>query len=139
MKIEVDTKHDSREELAALADMLRRLSSSSGSGVVSQASSTPRNIFEDPSPSGGMFNMFGDSPSQSSSSGQDSSSSQQSSGDLFSLFSSSPEQGAAQQPSQPMSAQPSVSELLSSDYDDDKDKEMTAAQDLLDDDRIVPY
>ncbi|MBN1544385.1 hypothetical protein JW898_02890 [Candidatus Woesearchaeota archaeon] len=139
MKIEVDTKNDSREELAALADMLRRLSSSSGSGaVVSHGSGSSGNIFDDPSPAGGMFSMFGDSPSQP----QEAPSSQQSksepaSGGLFSIFSQST--ASSQQSSPSSSAGLSAAQLLSEDTGDDDIAPKSGVNDILDDDRIVPY
>ncbi len=146
MKIEIDTKHDSREELSALADMLHRLGGSSRSGGV-----TPRpeqkNIFDDPSPSGGLMNMFGGESSapQSSTTGTQPSETMTSpsqdspaSGGLFSIFNSS---GSGDEKPDPQSgSQPAgsttVSDLLASG---EPEPDKSAVQDILEDDRIVPY
>jgi hypothetical protein len=117
MRIEVDTKSDSKEELRHLANMLMALSSSASSNVVVKS----RNIFDDPSPSVGMMGMFGDN-SGSQTAQQQSQPSQQSSPSMFSIFSDSP------QPS----SQPA---LAVSDEGENK----TSAEDILDDDRIQLY
>jgi hypothetical protein len=134
MKIEVDTKHDSREELAALAEMLQRLSRSSASGTFVPKPS--RNIFDDPSPGVGLMNMFGDSSSSPQQAQQAASYSQpapatepSAAGGLFSIFGDSTAQVAQQDSSY---SQPSQ-QLLS-----DPDKK-TTAKDILDDERIQLY
>jgi hypothetical protein len=128
MRIEVDTKNDSREELAALADMLQRLSRSSGSGAMIPKP-VSRNIFDDPSPGVGLMNMFGDSqPAQqaASYSAQSQEAAPAQSGGLFSIFSDSTAQASAQTSSYsvPQSAEP---------------ERKTTAKDILDDDRIQLY
>ena len=56
MRIEIDTKNDTKEELAHLAKMLMSLSGSS------YEKPKHTDIFSDDAPaSGGMFNMFGES------------------------------------------------------------------------------
>jgi hypothetical protein len=114
MRIEVDTKSDSKEELRHLANMLMALSNSASSNVVVKS----RNIFDDPSPSVGMMGMFGDSSDSQPAQQQ----SQPSSPSMFSIFSDSP------QPS----SQPA---LAVSDEGENK----TSAEDILDDDRIQLY
>jgi len=118
MRIEIDTKSDSREELRHLANMLMALSSSASSSVIVKQ----RNIFDDPSPGVGMMGMFGESSSQPSQ--QQSSQPAQSSQSLFSIFSDSPKSSQSQ---------PSLDVL------DEDDGKRTSAEDVLDDDRIVPY
>ena len=124
MKIEIDTERASKQELAHLADMLRSLAGSSGSVV------KPKDVFADSSPAGGMFNMFGDTSSQSASAPPSSAASEpsqhSSGGDLFSLF-SSPE------PKQESTSLPAYGRA------EQEEKEPTKAEDLLDDDKIVPY
>lgn len=123
MRIEIDTERASKQELAHLAEMLRSLAGSSGSVA------KPKNVFEDSSSSGGLFNMFGDTPSPSSPEPQSSAPSQPSSeGGLFSLFSSSSET-AKQEPAL----------LPAYGRAEEEEKEPTSAEDLLDDDNIVPY
>ena len=118
MKIEIDTQRDSKEELMHLANMLRALAGSSAARnvVVKQ-----RNIFEDPSPTGGMMNMFGGSPAPA----EPQPSQPAQSADLFSLFNSSEgsQTASASQPDLPA----------------EESGEKTSAHELLDDDRIVPY
>ena len=131
MRIEVDTKSDSREELAALADMLQRLARSSGSGAIIPKP-VSRNIFDDPSPGVGLMNMFGDSSAQQAPQPVQQSAYQQPasepSGGLFSLFSDSTSQASSQSSySQPVLAQ-----------DSEPDRK-TTAKDILDDDRIQLY
>jgi hypothetical protein len=94
MKIEIDTERASKQELAHLADMLRSLAGSSGSVV------KPKDVFEESSPSGGMFNMFGDTPSAEPQSSAAPETSQPAGDGLFSLFNSSSE--PAQQESTPL-------------------------------------
>ncbi len=156
MKIEVDTKHDSREELSALADMLQRLSRSSGSGAISTYKTEPakpKNIFEDSSPSVGMFNMFNDGPSTSTSAPAPTTMSasepqpaqnEPASGGLFSLFGDDPKPDIPSEPAQSMSVydgSPTVTELLSgqSEPEEPKEEVTTSVRDLLDDDSIIPY
>ncbi|MBI5881250.1 hypothetical protein HZB90_03910 [archaeon] len=115
MRIEIDTKSDSREELRHLANMLMALSSSASSNVVVKQ----RNIFDDPSPGVGMMGMFNDSPSQPSQPQP-----AQSSSSLFSIFSDSPQQSA-------QSSTPTMALL------DDEHK--TSAEELIEDNRIIPY
>jgi hypothetical protein len=55
MRIEIDTKHDTKEELEHLGNMLLALSGKSGAKVYEK----PKDMFSDDSP--GMFNMFSDS------------------------------------------------------------------------------
>jgi hypothetical protein len=113
MRIEVDTKSDSKEELRHLANMLMALSSSASSNVVIKS----RNIFDDPSPSVGMMGMFGDSSSQPAEP-----QSQQSAPSMFSIFSDSPQQAP----------QPTLAVV-------EEDGKKSSAQDILDDDRIQLY
>jgi hypothetical protein len=131
MRIEVDTKHDSREELAALAEMLQRLSRSSAGVVVPK--SVSRNIFDDPSPGVGLMGMFGDASSSSQQAQSCSSPSpapeQPPAGGLFSIFGDATAQVAQQASSYRQSSQPESA---------DPEKK-TAAQDILDDDRIQLY
>jgi len=137
MKIEIDTKSDSKEELMHLANMLHALSGSrvSVSHVRHSAYDAPKskNIFDDPSPSVGLFGMFGDtaSPSTQQSVSQDaypqpvsasSQPSQASSGGLFSIFNS---------------ASSSAQSGVNLDETDSENK--TSSKDILDDPRIVPY
>jgi hypothetical protein len=157
MKIEVDTKHDSREELAHLAEMLQKLARSSGSGVVTTESKTA-NIFEDPAPSGGLFNMFDDSPSTPTTTPATSTMSaaepapsqpaqnEPASGGLFSLFSDDPKPDSPSVPSTPSpsmvtSAEATVAELLSgqAQAEEEEIKESTSAKEVFDGDDIVPY
>lgn len=142
MKIEIDTQRDSREDLMHLADMLNALSGSRRSGAVRprDLADKPRNVFEDPVPSGGLFNMFGDSSSQQvpaakpqTSAPASSQPAQSGTGDLFSIFSSSDSaSGGSSQPAK----MPTVSTLLS---DDEDSKETSSAEEIMDDDKIVPY
>ena len=149
MKIEVDTKHDSREELSALADMLQRLSRSSGSGAMRPTTSEPakpKNIFEDSSPSVGMFNMFSDEPStpQSTMSAAEPIQNEPSGG-LFSLFGDDPKPDMPSTTSEPTrsmitSTQPTVAELLSGNAETPtEDEPTTSAREVFDGDDIVPY
>ena len=66
MKIEIDTQRDSKDDLMHLANMLNALSGSRRSKVVRprEFAEKPKNVFEDSSPSGGLFNLFGDTSSQ---------------------------------------------------------------------------
>jgi hypothetical protein len=116
MRIEIDTKSDSKEELKHLANMLMALSNSSSNVIVKR-----HNIFDDPSPGIGMIGMFSDSPSQAA---QQQASQPTQSPSLFSIFSDPPQSG---------SSQPSLGVL------DEDDGKRTSAKDVLDDDRIVPY
>ncbi|MBW2972456.1 hypothetical protein KY359_05460 [Candidatus Woesearchaeota archaeon] len=145
MKIEVDTKHDSREELAHVAELLQKLARYSRSGAV-VTDSRQGNIFEDPAPSGGMFSMFGDGPSPSVPAGQSpapAQSSEPASGGLFSIFGGDSSSSAPAEPSpqlEPYGGSPTVSELLAADSDDDSEiSGNTSVKDILDDDNIVPY
>ncbi|NQU78433.1 hypothetical protein HQ545_01565 [Candidatus Woesearchaeota archaeon] len=66
MKIEVDTKFDSKEELEHLAVMLRAIAGKSGAvrvpaRVNARDAARQANIFDDPTPSGGLMGMFGNS------------------------------------------------------------------------------
>ena len=123
MKIEIDTERASKQELAHLADMLRSLAGSSGSVV------KPKDVFKDSSHSGGMFNMFGDTPAaEPQSSAAPEPSKPSSEGGLFSLFNSSSE--PAQQESTPLPTYGPAEE---------EEKKPTSAEDILDDDKIVPY
>jgi hypothetical protein len=142
MKIEIDTQRDSREDLIHLADMLTALSGSRRSGAVRprDLEEKPRNVFEDTAPSGGLFNMFGDSSSQAARASDPqpaapspSQPAQSGTGDLFSIFSSS---GSASGGSSQPSEMPAVSTLLS---DDEDSRETSSADDIMDDDKIVPY
>jgi hypothetical protein len=118
MRIEIDTKSDSREELRHLANMLMALSSSASSNVIVKQ----RNIFDDPSPGVGMMSMFSDASPKPSAA--EPSQPAQSYPSLFSIFSDSPKSGQSQ---------PSLDVL------EEDDGKRTSAEDVLDDDRIVPY
>ena len=148
MKIEVDTKHDSREELSALADMLQRLGRSSGSGAMRTVNETkPKNIFEDSSPSVGMFNMFSDEPSTPATSTMSAAEPVQNepAGGLFSLFGDDPKPdmpSTTLEPTQSMitSTEPTVAELLSGNAETpNEDEPTTSAREVFDGDDIVPY
>lgn len=125
MRIEIDTKHDTKEELAQLANMLRALAGASNERNIIVEKS--RNIFENNSPSGGLMNMFG---SESAERADDidtqkinTAAAPAAQGGLFSLFNSAQEQKSMQQ-----------------DFNiDESDRPATTAEDLLDDERIVPY
>ena len=122
MKIEIDTQRDTKEDLLHLANMLNALAGSSGrrSVVVRPRDfEKPKNVFEDSSPSGGLFNMFGDT-SQAAEPKAEPAPEQPQAGatDVFSIFNSS--ESASQ------------TEL-------EETEEKTTAKDVLDDDRIVPY
>ncbi|MBU0461999.1 MAG: hypothetical protein KJ574_05415 [Nanoarchaeota archaeon] len=79
MRIEIDTKHDTREELAHLAKMLLALSGSSNSRVLVDGQNNNE-------AQGGLFNLFNDDkPASTPESGY---------GDTYSLFDS---QTAAEQ------------------------------------------
>lgn len=141
MKIEIDTERDSKESLAAALEMLKVLvGSSSGSSVVQS-----RDIFEDPSPTGGLMGMFGDDSSSTPSSVSSSESSQQSessqpsqSGDIFSLFSDSRDETPAQGSyGGALNSVESYGQVHADD--EDENKEPTTADDIMDDDSIVPY
>ncbi|MFC1741340.1 hypothetical protein ACFL3V_02290 [Nanoarchaeota archaeon] len=80
MRIEIDTKHDSKEELAHLASMLKALASSASSGSTIVENRIDRKLLKkgirqdvfsseptspEPASSGGLFSLFADdSPSQ---------------------------------------------------------------------------
>lgn len=160
MKIEIDTKHDTKEELRHLATMLHALAGSQASSIVAdsrfpdprdgriQRKLARKGIFDDPaaepSPaSGGLFGMFDDGAEPAHSAVP----SQQVSGDLFSIFDSEPAQSSSKSPEVP-----SVSSLLGETVESSpalldpygakvqqESEEGRSAQDLLDDDRIVPY
>ncbi|MFC1723744.1 hypothetical protein ACFL0V_06395 [Nanoarchaeota archaeon] len=123
MRIEIDTKHDSMEELAHLADMLRAISGKqTRSYVRPKRFEKPKDVFADPSPTGGLMNMFGDTsePVQSS---LPVTNDPAPTGDIFSIFNSEPTT-----PSEPVSA---VS-LFDSVADPEE-------EDSLSDMRLVPY
>ena len=89
MKIEIDTKHDTKEELTHLANMLHAISGSEGSNTypsrLRKKIQRAKNIFEDDSPSvgspnpstapiqnqaatsGGLFGIFGNPNNEKSS------------------------------------------------------------------------
>ena len=162
MRIEIDTKHDTKEELAHLANMLNALSASSSSGSTVMASRLDRKLAKkglvqsaasEPAPSGDLFNLFNDdSPSQSAAQASSYSEPAQpasGTGDLFSLFNSEP---PAQQQAQPVQqAMPTpansrtVAELLKGNIpveqqaEENPEEGKTSVKDILDDDRIVPY
>jgi hypothetical protein len=122
MRIEIDTKHDTKEELAQLANMLRALAgSSSERSVITEKSG---NIFEDPSPSGGLMNMFG-SNDETSMQKPVTAAAPAAQGGLFSLFNSAKEQPNTQQ------------DVF--DAESGQEGPATTAEDLLDDERIIPY
>ena len=145
MRIEVDTQRDSKEELTHLANMLKAIA---GTSSVSRDVSVQKqsNIFEDSSPSLGVFNMFGDSSSQpaqqaqqaqaypsaysQTSSSQSASSPAQSGGaDIFSLFSSSPAGASAD----------GVALNASQSSQSETPLKVSSGRELLEDERIVPY
>jgi len=130
MKIEVDTKVDSREELFHLANMLKAIAGGSKESVVVKS----KNIFEESSPSVGLFDMFGSSSASQAT--QTDVASQQVSPepkqDLFSIFSS------------PESTKPAAQPIVLNDPVLDTDSsettvKRTTARDILEDDRITPY
>ncbi|MFH1063849.1 MAG: hypothetical protein V1729_02090 [Candidatus Woesearchaeota archaeon] len=145
MKIEIDTEHASKDEMKHLAALLHALSGESDrsfsmsrkSRSATPGQSGPRNIFDDPAPAGGFFSMFGDpspaTPTQSSSEQVSTVSPAPaqgaSVGDMFSIFGSDPSPSAVTGASGAESYG-SVAE---------EDETPTTAEELLDDDRIVPY
>ena len=141
MKIEVDTQRDSKEDIMHLVNMLSAISGSRRSRVVKPKDLARKSdLFEDSSPSSGLFNLFGDSSSQSSPQQSSQAESQhvaveqsrpvQSGSDsLFSIFSSSGD-SVSQQSETPSS---------STDSSVEKSKETSSADDILSDDQIVPY
>ncbi|HII71603.1 TPA: hypothetical protein HA265_02500 [Candidatus Woesearchaeota archaeon] len=132
MKIEIDTKRDTKEEIMHLAAMLQALSRTGQSRLDRklariEASQSPgssvraerhMDIFDSPSPNAGFMGMFGDSGTSQSSLqeiGQAAGQSQaggsalpSSTGDLFSLF-SSPEPQASS------AGSPSMQDILGED------------------------
>lgn len=145
MKIEIDTQRDSKEDLTHLADMLKALSGSRRSGAVRPKDIVKRNadVFEDSAPAGGLFNMFGDSASQTAPAADPqpaataqpapSQPAQSGTGDLFSIFGSGSGSGSVAQDSGA-----SASGVAASDGGGESG-DKTSAQDILDDDSIVPY
>lgn len=156
MRIEIDTKHDSREELAHLADMLRAIAGSHSVVSASDArlqrrlarqgmaqSDLSGSAVSSPSQSG-IFSLFDDGQSQAAQEpcfprpSSEVSSAQQPSGDIFSLFNSSP--GEQPQSSAFQQSSPSSSVLLQeSDADGLPEEKKSGLREILDDDRIIPY
>ena len=135
MKIEIDTQRDSNDDLMHLANILNALSGSRRSGAVKPRDfvDKPKNVFEDSSPSGGLFNMFGDSSSPPSTPAEQQPSAaapaQSGTGDLFSIFNSA---DSGSQPTETTTA----SMLLSSK---EEPEQRSSAKEIMDGDRIVPY
>lgn len=152
MRIEIDTKHDSKEELAHLADMLRAIAGSQSAVSASDARLQRRlarqgavrsdvfgsSVASDPQAGpAGIFGLFDDGPSSSAQQAVSSSPEPQPSGDIFSLFNSSP--GEQPQAAQPVQPQFSSSALLQDSSDDWPEDRKSGGKDILDDDRIIPY
>lgn len=82
MRIEVDTKHDTKEELGHLARMLLSMSGASHSQIVEKPKHVDMFSDDAPTESGGLFSMFGDNTEPAPQP-------EQPSGDMISLFDSS--------------------------------------------------
>ncbi|MBW2968039.1 hypothetical protein KY362_06145 [Candidatus Woesearchaeota archaeon] len=192
MKIEIDTRNDSKEDLALLADMLRKLGASPSSSLSSSSTEVfgsasdarlqrklaRRGLLDDipssqpataapansssPSASGGLFSLFSDGPEEPA--GHVSSPApipQAGAGDIFSMFNSDPEpsstvlpsaesaptassflSGSPSSASSPLELLQPLGELGSAEpanMPEESEDEGKSAQELLDDDRIVPY
>ena len=139
MKIEIDTEKASKAELEHLASMLRNIASGS-SGAVSMTSMSA----SEPAPaSGGLFSLFDDDPApsepdpvstvaQTAGSAPEPAQSGPASGGLFSLFSDDT-------PSQPASGIVDPYGSVVVDDEEEDDGKPSTAEEILDDDRIVPY
>lgn len=148
MRIEIDTKHDTKQDLAHLANMLKALSA--GHSIVDdrfdrkferklarhdRIERKPSNLFEDSSEGSGFLNIFGDT-SQVTTPQAESVSSMLSStpeptqnagtGDIFSIF------GGTDTPSAPVET-PTVETYGGYEQKEEDDS------DVLKDIRIVPY
>ncbi len=146
MKVEIDTENASKEELKHLAAMLHALSgeadrSLSMTGTRSSVTSEPsatKNIFDDPAPSGGLFGMFGDSspstpePVSTVTAPAADPAQDAPSGDLFSIFNSDPSPA-------PVTGSSVVESYGTVAGVEEEDATPTTAEDIIDDDRIVPY
>ena len=155
MRIEIDTKQDSKEEMRHLATMLHALAGSSGSITSDSRFPDPRDdrihkklarkgLFDSPSkpPASGLFGMFDDGPSLELASTAEPASQ---SGDLFSIFNSDPAPQSAPTASsllgESMSAKssPAILDPFGGSADPQQESDGQSAQELLDDDRIIPY
>ena len=140
MKIEIDTKHDSRDELVHLATMLQAIAGSSNNRSFAlkpkDIKRRQRNIFDDPAPSAGLMGMF-DNPSPSQQTvtpapQQSAPVSESQTADLFSIFGSSPSESPATQASRS-----NTTAYLTTEPE--ADKETTPAKEIMDGDDIIPY
>ena len=144
MRIEIDTKHDTKEDLAHLANMLKALSA--GHSIVDnrferklgkklgrqhRLERKPVDLFEDSSPNAGFMNIFGDNTPAQPAASQPAASepvSQAGSQDLFSIFGSA-DSGASSNEAVEMPKVETYGGVEKKEEDED----------VLKDIRIVPY
>lgn len=155
MKIEIDTANMSKDEMKHLASMLSSLAGESGVIVPAAGSSSQTSTSEAPVASGGLFSLFDDNPkpeqpaetysAQPETASTVSSSSepvtQQSGGDLFSLFGDDSNKSvqSAENNTSVVSDDWINSSVAAAAEEPEETKKPSTAQDMLDDDRLIPY